>query len=61
MKMEKYDVIVAKTSAAIQRLSTVLERYIYNDMPKNVIVQELNGSIIELIELNTALQMMEEE
>lgn len=60
MKMEKHDVIVAKTSATIQKLSTVLERYIYSGIPKNILIQELNGSIIELIELNTALQMMEE-
>lgn len=61
MKIEKYDVVVAKTSAAIQRLSTLLERYIYEGLPKSRIVRELNGSIIDLIEINTALEMLEEK
>lgn len=61
MKINKYDVVVAKTSAAIQRLSTILERYIYEGLPKSRIVKELNGSIINLIEINTALEILEEK
>lgn len=59
MKAQKYDVLIAKTTATIQRLSTILERYIYEGVHKHIITREINGSIIDLIEINTALDMME--
>ena len=59
MKAQKYDVLIAKTTGAIKRLSTILERYIYEGVHEHIIKREINGAIIDLVEINMALDMME--
>lgn len=61
MKIDKYDVIVRKLAFSISNLSSLLERYVFEDIPKKNFMYGVNSEIENLIELNSCIISMEEE
>lgn len=61
MKIDKYDVIVRRLAESISHLSSLLERYIFDDIPKKRFMHGVNSELENLIELNGCIITMEDK
>lgn len=61
MKIEKHDIIIAKITESLKNLSELMHTYIYHGVDGVRFSRIVNSTIIELVELNTAVNIISKE